>query len=201
MCQYPLFETLAVINGEFHHLYYHQQRVNNAFLHYFQSECNLNLSNISVPNAFRQGFFRCRVDYNQHNYEINFYPYTPKKITQFKLVYTQNLDYQFKYSDRKRLDLLKNQQNSDEIIIINNGLVSDSTIGNLLFLKKNKWYSSHHYLLKGTQLSYLLDIGEVKLTKITADDLWAYEKIMMVNALNPFDLERAITINSSTILK
>ncbi|MBV6533691.1 branched-chain amino acid aminotransferase, partial [Ursidibacter maritimus] len=109
MYQYPLFETLAVINGEFNHLYYHQQRVNNAFLHYFQSECRLDLANIDIPDEFKQGFSRCRIDYNQENYKINFYPYTPKKITQFKLVYTQNLDYQFKYSDRKRLDLLKNK--------------------------------------------------------------------------------------------
>ncbi|MGX2969958.1 aminotransferase class IV [Ursidibacter sp. B-7004-1] len=201
MCQYPLFETLAVINGEFHHLDYHQQRVNNAFLHYFQSKCSLNLENIDISNEFKQGFLRCRINYNRHNYEINFYPYAPKKITQFELVYTQNLDYQFKYSDRKRLDLLKNNQNNNEIIIINNGLVSDCTIGNLLFLKNNEWYSSYNYLLKGTQLSYLLDLGKVELVEITADDIWDYEKIMMVNALNPFDLERAISINSTTILR
>lgn len=199
MCQYPLFETLAVINGQFHHIEFHQQRVNNAFYHYFNTSPTLLLENIVIPNAFKKGFFRCRIDYNAISFQIAFFPYTPKTLKTFQCVYTHALDYQFKYSDRKRLDLLKNNQ-TDEIIIINNGYVSDCTIGNLLFLQKGKWYSPQHYLLKGTQLSYLLSQQAVELINITPQGLFQFEKIMMINALNPFDLQRAVSITSDTLL-
>ncbi|QIM64835.1 aminotransferase class IV family protein [Frederiksenia canicola] len=200
MCQFPLFETLAVIDGQFQRLNYHQQRVNLAFEHFFKSETILDLTKITIPTAFKSGFFRCRIDYSAIAFDIKFYAYTPRKMTRFQCVYTEDLDYQFKYSDRKRLDFAKDLQ-IDEVIIINNGFVSDCTIGNLLFLKNEKWYSPQHYLLKGTQLTYLLDQQKVELMPIHIDDLFGYEKIMVINALNPFEPERAVSIDSSSVLR
>lgn len=200
MLLYPLFETIAVVDGKFQNLDYHQTRVNFAFQTYFKQQCTLFLNQLSVPKAYLSGFYRCRIDYNQTEYNINFYNYTQKKIQQFQCVYTENLDYAFKYSDRKRLEILKNLQ-SDEVIIINNGFVSDCTIGNLLFFKQGQWYSPRHYLLKGTQLSRLLAEKKVELTDIRVDDLFHYEKVMMINALNPFNEERAISITSGSILR
>lgn len=199
MCQFPLFETLAVVDGKFQNLFFHQQRVNLAFEYYLKTQCHLNLEKIIIPTAYQSGFFRCRIDYNNTEFSIEFFPYTRKHLQKFQCIYTENLDYKFKYSDRKRLDILKNLQ-SDEIIIVNNGFVSDCTIGNLLFLKKGKWYSPEHYLLKGTQLSTLLAQGLVELTPIKAEQLFDYEKMMVINALNPFDLTKAITIDSQSIL-
>lgn len=203
MCQFPLFETLAVRDGQFQNLLYHQQRVNYAFQHFFKAECHLDLAKIIVPDEFKSGFFRCRIDYSATDFNIGFYSYLPRRITRFQLVYTENLDYQFKYTDRKRFDFSKNLQidNADEVIIINNGFVSDCTIGNLLFYRNGKWFSPQHYLLKGTQLSYLLDQKFVELLPICADDLFSFEQIMVINALNPFDPTRAIPISPSSILR
>lgn len=202
MCQFPLFETLAVRDGKFQNLIFHQQRVNNAFQHFFRSKCILNLAEIAIPIEFQQGFFRCRIDYSQSDFIVSFYPYQPRKIERFQLVYTDNLDYQFKYSDRKRLNFQEklSPQLADEVIIINNGFVSDCSIGNLLFYKKGKWFSPQHYLLKGTQLSYLLDQNKVTLLPIKAEEIFSFEQIMLINALNPFDLTRAIPISASSIL-
>lgn len=196
MCQFPLFETILIENGEIKNLDYHQQRVECAFQHFFYRPCCLNLAQIIiVPDNFKQGIIRCRVDYNESNYEIHFYPYQRKMIQKFQCVYTESLDYRFKYSDRKGLDILKNPS-ADEVIIINNSFVSDCTIGNLLFLKGNQWYSSQHYLLKGTQLTKLVETGKVILTEIRVEDLPNYEQVMMINALNPFDMARALPISA-----
>ncbi|VEI46731.1 Branched-chain amino acid aminotransferase/4-amino-4-deoxychorismate lyase [Actinobacillus equuli] len=92
------------------------------------------------------------------------------------------------------MDSLKILQ-ADEVIIINNGKVSDCTIGNLLFSRKGRWFSSRDYLLKGTQLTKLVEEGIVQLVQITPQDLPQYEQVMMVNALNPFDLQRALPIS------
>ncbi|WP_150539128.1 aminotransferase class IV family protein [Actinobacillus vicugnae] len=195
MCQFPLFETISVIDGKAQNLAYHQQRFEQAMQTYFHSQAQWQLADvIQVPTDFQQGLVRCRIDYNASEFQLQFFHYTPRTINRFKCVYTENLDYRFKYSDRKRLDSLKNLQ-SDEVIIINNGKVSDCTIGNLLFAKQWQWFSSQDYLLKGTQLTKLIEIGLVQLVEITPQDLASYDQIMMVNALNPFDLQRALPIS------
>ncbi|MCK3654649.1 branched-chain amino acid aminotransferase [Pasteurellaceae bacterium Macca] len=206
MCQFPLFETIAIIDGKIQQLFYHQQRVDFAFKHYFQHAPTLNLAEkIVVPKAFHCGLVRARVNYSPKQSEIFFYPYVPRQIQRFHLVETENLDYRFKYTDRKRLDLLKNlpnfQAESDEIIIINNGFISDCTIGNLLLKKDHRWFSPRHYLLKGTQLTALLAEGKVTLCDIPSKALWKFEQIMLINALNPFDEKRAVPITSGRILK
>ncbi len=199
MCQFPLFETLSIVDGKIQNLKYHQQRVDYAMKYYFNSKQAVRFfSEFAIPNKFQQGQVRCRINYNATDFNVQFSYYTPKKIHSFQCVYTQDLDYQFKYANREKLDNLKGQ-NSDEMIIINNGFVTDCTIGNLLFLKQNQWYSSNHYLLKGTQLSYLVDQQKVQLIDIPVEKIAEFEKIMMINALNPFDENNAITINSIKI--
>ncbi|UKH16653.1 aminotransferase class IV family protein [Actinobacillus pleuropneumoniae] len=196
MCRFPLFETIAIIDGEPQNLAYHQQRFESAMKQYFNAQPKWQLAEvICVPDEFQQGSVRCRIDYNASEFQQQFFFYSQRKINVFQCVYTENLDYRFKYSDRKRLDSLKTLQ-ADEVIIINNGKVSDCTIGNLLFLKQGQWFSSQDYLLKGTQLSKLLEAGMVQLVQITSQDLPQYEQVMMVNALNPFDLQRALPISA-----
>lgn len=200
MCRYPLFETLAVINGNVMHLQYHQARLEKACSHYLNGKNTFDLNHIIVvPKEYQYGLVRCRIDYNLYEYNVRFFSYQPKKIHRYQCVYTENLDYRYKYSDRKNIEALK-QDNSDEIIIINNGFVSDCTIGNLLFFKKGQWYSPANYLLKGTQLSYLLTQKLITLIEIRAEDIFSYERIMMINALNPFDEARSLPITSGTIM-
>ncbi|UKH33017.1 aminotransferase class IV family protein [Actinobacillus pleuropneumoniae] len=196
MCRFPLFETIAIIDGEPQNLAYHQQRFESAMKQYFNAQPKWQLAEvICVPDEFQQGSVRCRIDYNASEFQQQFFFYSQRKINVFQCVYTENLDYRFKYSDRKRLDSLKTLQ-AGEVIIINNGKVSDCTIGNLLFLKQGLWFSSQDYLLKGTQLTKLVETGVVDLVQITVQDLLQYEQIMMVNALNPFDLQRALPISA-----
>ncbi|QNS15125.1 aminotransferase class IV family protein [Mannheimia bovis] len=192
MCQFPLFETLSIIDGNIQNLPYHQQRFEQAVWEYFSCEPTFTLAQILVvPEAYQQGKVRCRIDYNASAFEITFFPYSPKQVERFRCVEVENWDYHLKFSDRKRFDLLNILQN-EEVVIINNGNVSDCSIGNLLFLKDGVWYSPQDYLLKGTQLTRLLEEGKVYLTKITQADLGQYEKIMLINALNPFNECRAL---------
>lgn len=193
MCRFPLFETLSIIDGQVQNLPYHQQRFEQAVSTFFGREPTFSLAQIlHIPTEFQHGKIRCRIDYNAEQFEVKFFPYDPKQIQQFRCVEVENWDYSLKYSDRKRFDLLNILQN-EEVIIINNGNVSDCSIGNLLFLKSNVWYSPQDYLLKGTQLTQLIEQGKVHLVKITQADLGQYEKIMLINALNPFDESRALS--------
>lgn len=192
MCQYPVFETIAIINGEIKNLEYHQQRLAYTFEHLFNEKNKLCLSKIiQVPAEYQNGLVRCRVDYCANDFNVKFYPYQKREIKNYQCVYVDNVDYCFKYTNRTFFDNLIIEK--DEAIIIKNGYVSDCRIGNLLFLKENRWYSPKQYLLKGTQLRYLLETNQITLKEIKAEDIHQYEKILMINALNPFDEQRAIS--------
>lgn len=196
MCQFPLFETIAIIDGNIQNIEYHQARYHNACRNYLKNEPVLNLAEIiNVPVKYQSGLVRCKVEYNSVEYQIQYFPYQAKRIEFFQLVQCENLNYQFKYTDREIFANLPISTNS-EVILLNDGKVSDCTIGNLLFLKNGKWFSPVDYLLKGTQLSRLLEKKRVELYRITADNLRDFEQVMMINALNPFDLARALPIQA-----
>ncbi len=74
MCQYPLFETVAIIDGKIKNIFYHQQRMNNAFIYYFKYENIFELLDIiKVPKEYQNGLVRCRIDYNTKEYKIQFF--------------------------------------------------------------------------------------------------------------------------------
>nr|WP_314741979.1 aminotransferase class IV family protein [uncultured Haemophilus sp.] len=191
MYQYPIFETIAILNGKPQNLEYHQVRMNKAVEFLFKNANSLNLAEIiQIPKEYQTGLVRCRIDYNQQDYKTLFAPYQKREIKSYQCVYLDNIDYQFKYSNRS--DFEKINIDNDEAIIIQNNKVTDCRIGNLLFLKENIWYSPKDYLLKGTQLSYLLAQNKIVLKEINVNEIHQYEKIMMINAMNPFDESRAI---------
>ena len=198
MSQFPVFETIAILDGIPQNLAFHQARMDNAIEKLFKQTSVFNLAEIiQVPERYQNGLVRFRIDYNQQDYHIIFSIYQKREIKSYQAVYFDTLDYIFKYSNRENFDLIKIEK--DEAIIIQNGKVTDCRVGNLLFLKNNIWYSPKDYLLKGTQLSYLLSQNKIKLVEIKIEDLHQYEKIMMINAMNPFDESRAISTQHITL--
>lgn len=198
MSQFPVFETIAILNGIPQNLAFHQARMENTIRKLFQETSVFNLEEIiQVPERYQNGLVRCRIDYNQQDYHIIFSVYQKREIKSYQAVYFDTLDYIFKYSNRKNFNVIEIEK--DEAIIIQNGKVTDCRVGNLLFLKNNIWYSPKDYLLKGTQLSYLLSKNKTELAEIRVEDLHRYEKVMMINAMNPFDESRAISTQHITL--
>lgn len=189
-----LFETLAINNGRILNLDYHNRRFKQGqlFLH-CQSMIDDIADIICVPDEFNNKFIRCRVTYDKYNIKVEYFDYTPKTIQSFKIIECDEIDYAYKYDDRNLLNQLLSQKGDcDEVIIIKNSLVTDCSIGNLLFLKDNHWYTPDTPLLQGTQRAYLLETQKIHLANIDRNHIWQYEKVMMINALNAFDENRAI---------
>lgn len=191
-----LFETLAINNGRILNLDYHNRRFKQGqlFLHR-QTMIDDVADIIHIDDDFKDNLIRCRITYDKHGIKVQYFDYIPKNIQSFKLIECNYIDYTYKYDDRNLLnDLLSQKGDCDEIIIIKNGLVTDCSIGNLLFLKDDIWYTPNTPLLKGVQRAYLLDVGKIHLTAIHKNDICQYKKVMMINALNAFDENRAVSI-------
>ncbi|MEZ7720448.1 aminotransferase class IV family protein [Haemophilus paraphrohaemolyticus] len=198
MSLFPVFETIAIIDGIPQNLAFHQARMDNTIEKLFQKTSVFNLEEIiQVPTEYQNGLIKCRIDYNQQDFNIIFSAYQRREIRNYQCVYLDNLDYALKYTNRtifEDINMIK-----DEAVIIHDKKVTDCRIGNLIFFKDGIWYGSKNYLLKGTQLSRLLSENRVQLKEINADEIHQYEKVMMINAMNPFDESRAISTQHITL--
>ncbi|MBS6673066.1 MAG: aminotransferase class IV [Haemophilus paraphrohaemolyticus] len=198
MSLFPVFETIAIIDGIPQNLAFHQARMDNTIEKLFQKTSVFNLEEIiQVPTEYQNGLIKCRIDYNQQDFNIIFSDYQRREIRNYQCVYLDNLDYTLKYTNRtifEDINMIK-----DEAVIIHDKKVTDCRIGNLIFFKDGIWYGSKNYLLKGTQLSRLLSENRVQLKEINADEIHQYEKVMMINAMNPFDESRAISTQHITL--
>lgn len=185
----PLFETIRAQDGKYLNLELHQARVDNAYSSYYQEEPKIELKNLlkEPPNS---DLYRVKVIYNSDGLvDISHHKYRKKEITKLLLVEV-NIEYKFKYLTRDTFNNLKNKfSNYDEIIIVKNGYISDTTIANIALYHKDKkeWHTPKKPLLKGTTLTKLLSRGKLREEDIEYKDLKNYNKIATINAMVGFN--------------
>ncbi|MPN06604.1 hypothetical protein SDC9_153860 [bioreactor metagenome] len=141
---------------------------------------------IGLPES---GLFRLNIWYNRTGTEIKISPYVPAEIKKVAVVTCDpDFDYSRKYSDRTALnELLTSASGADEIIIIKNGFVTDTSKANIVFEKDGVLYTPDTFLLNGTMRQYLHKTGKIIEKTIRAEDIPGYEKMYFINALNPLE--------------
>ncbi len=196
MCR--LLETIKLENGVLYNMKYHNLRFNNARKNLFGISGEIDLKKIiSIPDECKCGIFRCRVTYSETIEKNEFIPHVPKTINSLKLVTDNEIEYSYKYADRKRLSALFEQRGTcDEIIIIKNGLVTDCSIGNLIFWDGRKWWTPSTPLLNGTQRMRLLEEGLVFEKEIPAGHIFSYQKAGIINVFYGFGNLHEIPVSS-----
>ncbi|WP_300673511.1 aminotransferase class IV [Soonwooa sp.] len=167
---------------------WHQKRMNETFLH-FQKECRIDVLDIyKILNHDEDGLYKFRLVYDlENNFKTQMLPYAISEIEDFELVTDDNLDYRFKYLNRREIDILKQKSNAQEIIIVQNGNVTDTSFSNLLFLKDKTWYTPETYLLNGVQRQYLLNQNQIKTATISLENIQEFSHFQIINAMNDFD--------------
>lgn len=179
-----LLETLRCENGSLLHLSYHQQRLEKS-LRALQIAKSYDLRALVIPPS--EGVYRCRFLYNADTYTIEFHPYTPKAITTLKLVTADSLDYPLKYSDREKLNHLFDQRGTcDDVLIVKNSLLSDTTIANIALLIGGKWLTPDAPILMGTTRERLIEEGFLSPASLRIDDIAKASKIAIMNAMVGF---------------
>jgi len=186
-----LFETLKVEKFQIHNIEWHNKRLNKSRLELFEEHKTLDLRDfISVPK--KEGLYRCRVLYHKEIESVEYIPYTPKKIQNFKIVQS-NLDYHYKFNNRSSLISLLHK-NYDEIIIEKNGLLTDTSIANIAFYTGKEWLTPKIPLLEGTTRARLLSEGFLKLENIKKENIKNYSHFALMNAMLGFQIQKSINI-------
>jgi len=182
-----LLESIKIEDGNISNLKYHQDRVDRSRKILYNSQDILTLSSI-IKEYPKRGLYRCRIVYDSDIESIEYIPYTPKKIDKIKVV-KSNIEYGVKYAYRDELnDILKSNSDVDEVIIEQNGLLTDTTISNIAFYDGTIWWTPQTPLLEGTIRAKLLLDGFLHTKNIKKEDLYQYSHLALMNAMLGFKI-------------
>lgn len=186
---FRLLESIRLQNGNFHRLNYHQQRMDRSVKELSAQKNSINLfENLKKYNVPKTGLYKCRVVYTQQIESVEFIPYEIKPVNSLKVVYDQEIEYSHKYTDRNTIGALFNQrQFCDDILIVRNGFVTDSSYSNIIFYNGVNWITPANPLLKGTMRQFLLDTAEIKASPIQVQDIPTFKTFRLINAMLAFD--------------
>ncbi len=139
---------------------------------------------LEVPENLKKEKVRCRVTYSNVIENIEFDIYISKKIESLKIVEADAIDYSFKYKNRDSLNrLLEDRGSQDEILMVKNGLITDTSFTNIVLLQNGYWYTPALPLLPGTRRTDYLFQRKIFPRNIRPEELKYYEEARLINAM------------------
>jgi 4-amino-4-deoxychorismate lyase len=180
------FETICVQQGRLSKLLpYHQARLNRTREAVWPDSEPIDLQSLLiVPDSVGPEKYKCRVTYGAEVVTIEWEKYLFRSIQSLRLIEDNYLDYAFKYKNRTALNALHAQRGTcDDVLIVKNGLITDTSYANVAFFDGTSWYTPAQPLLPGTQRAFLLDEGVIFPKEISAEDLSQYRAVKWFNAM------------------
>lgn len=179
-------ETIRIEEGRACHLPYHNQRMNETRAHLGLSD-GLDLEAVIGDVSIYQQRTRCRIVYDTEIRRVEFFPYQIRSVKTLRLVEDNQVDYGCKYADRSALNRCFAQRGAcDDVLIVQNGDVTDTTIANVAFWNGETWFTPSTPLLKGTMRASLLDSHQIQEAKIRVEDLSHFSRLRLFNAMISF---------------
>ncbi len=186
---FPFFESIRLHDGQFALTGLHEKRLKTTQQKHFEKAVEITLHNylyqFEVPP---KGLFKCRLFYGATLSKPEFIPYTKKNIRTLRLLEGDRLAYRYKYADRSPIDeLMQQRQQCDDILIAQNGMITDTSYCNIIFELQGEWFTPNMPLFKGVQRQYLLDKGLIRAFPIKTGDLHKFSQFRLVNAMIPWE--------------
>ncbi len=177
-------ETICIKNGIVQGIEAHQARMRDTAIRFGFHAPELPDLSAQVPTELRDSQkVKCSVVYHEQILSITFTAYRQKTIDSLKLVEAE-VDYSFKFSDRSVFNtLLQEKGDCDEILIVKNGCITDTSFSNVVFSKNDQFFTPDSYLLNGTKRQQLLREKRIRETRVTIDNLHHFDKVYLINAM------------------
>jgi len=152
---------------------------------------------IRVPQLNASGGVRCRVEYGPEILSVAFTPWQKQPIRSLKQISVESIDYHAKFIDRTALNALFSLRgNCDEIIIVKQDRITDTSISNLIFFDGTAWITPTEPLLPGTCRERLLALRKISARTLRPADLGSFSGVKLINALRDPDEEEMIPISN-----
>ncbi|MDA3911256.1 MAG: aminotransferase class IV [Bacteroidales bacterium] len=177
-------ESIYVKNGIAPLISYHQARYEACVNSHYPKVRAKPLSDLLKQAPKDNIIYKLRILYSEKIEQVEFIPYKQRNITALQIIEDNSIDYHWKYADRHVFYRLKAKlQPETEIIIAQNGFLTDSSYSNLIFEKDGKLYTPSTPLLNGVQRQYLLDNNIITTRNIHVSTIGDYESIRLINAM------------------
>ena len=182
-----LIETIRIQNGRVRHIKYHNERCNLSRKSLFGAKNTIDLRRYIDTSKASNPEVKCRITYDNKVRKVEYEAYTIRPITSLRYLEIGDYKYPHKFADRSQLKKFFNQRGKkDDILMIQNGLITDTYYANVALLKGEKWYTPKTPLLKGSCRARLLKEGKIIEANIRIDQLKDYEMISIFNAMISF---------------
>ncbi len=186
MCLF--IETISVRKRQFENLSYHQQRFDATRREQLGLTESVRLEDVAImPQDIGEAVYKCRIVYSKVIHAVEFVKYEKKLPESIKLVFDDEIDYGYKFENREALQQLKKTSGADEIIIVKQGMVTDTSYSNIVLSKGTLLITPSTFLLNGTKRRKLLENGRICEREVTVDDLYLCKTFYLINAM--LDLE------------
>lgn len=193
-----LLETIRVANRTFENLFYHQQRVEKAARQHFPYAPPVSLEReLIIPDSLDNNIYRCRVLYDVKINQIEFLPYTIRPVQSLLLVEISSAtDYSSKWADRSWIEQLKQGIAADDILMVKNGLLTDTSYANIALWDGYEWFTPRLPLLEGTKRAQLLAEGILKAIDIKPEELAGFQYLKLLNAMIDFEESPVVAVGN-----
>lgn len=196
----PYFtEAIKVCDGKFVNMQPHIDRINHTMQTFFNTTFPIDLYAQEIPAEYKTGLVKCRIVYSNRDVKVEYEKYRLKQIDSLKLVYSDTIDYSFKYADRSVLSTLLEQKGEcDEILIVKNGYITDTSFSNVVFENESGLFTPSTYLLAGTKRQHLLQQGIIREAEIKVEDIKLYNKLYFINTM--IDIKDNLCIDIASLI-
>ena len=185
---YPFVETIRVEEGVPHNISYHQRRMANTMQHFFPHVPVPSLASALASRKWSADItWKVHVEYDASGITlVKADEYHIRHITRLRLVLCNDIDYAYKSVDRRCLEALAAQRGeAEEVVIVKNGLLTDTSYSNIALFDGSQWVTPRQPLLRGTMRQSLLDAGALVEMDIKAEDWDHYRQVSLINAMMP----------------
>lgn len=180
-------EVICVKNGMFQRLEYHLKRMSRTCQAFYGRDIEIGDS-LEIPSYATIGLYKCRIVYDNHVRSVEFTEYRTKQVKSVVLAYDDTICYDYKYLDRSSLSRLVEESGTDDVIIVKEGFLTDSSFCNIVLEDhKGGLFTPKEALLKGTYRQWLLDQNRVGERSIRPQDLSQYKSIYFINAMRSLE--------------
>ncbi len=182
MCLF--IETIRVEEGRMPFLDAHLDRVRRTRQQFWGSSTEVtaaDLASVVEPH----GLCKLRFVYDATQlYDLSCTPYVRRAVGSLQLVEGGAVSYAYKQADRTALDQLRaRRDNYDEVLIVKDGFVTDTSYTNVAFYDGRRWVTPHTPLLAGTRRARLLRQGRLTEAPVTPADIPVYTHVALFNAM------------------
>ena len=186
------FETIRIQNRIIHNRTYHNARLNRTISEIFGIMRAYDIAEyITLPAD--DAIYRCKLVCDTQIRDVTLTPYTPRSYRSFQCI-EADISYPCKALERTTIDsLFARRGDADDIIIVKEGLLTDTSIANIALYDGLVWYTPASPLLEGTMRASLLDQKRLKPKALTPKDLQKCVGFAIMNAMTGFYQLKNIT--------